>query len=458
MTLIAKEFTVTFNGNGGTVRGSATKTLTYGEAYGELPTAELDNYEFVGWFTHITDGEQITPESVFTEAVDQTLYAHWEKIVPPGPDPPGPDPPRPDPPKPDPDHHEETEVIVNPDGSVTIKVTEYTREKDGTVINKVTETTNHNDGSIQKTVQENISYPDGSAKENYEDSMTHADGSNTTTTITIHTDADGNRKKITSEKNTDPSGHYKSEEETEVKGGKVIVDKEGDKTSESVSPDLIADIGKESEISKEVSDVIHDKIEEIVKGKKDPNVVINTTTSTSIPRSVIEDVIEGEGSLTYIENGNILFFTAKVLKGIGLPVQQSSLSIVEIETPGEYDLKDPVVYSITLMVDGKEYHELFDGLVKVTVPYELDDGQTVDKISVYYLHDGQKDKLEFEYINECVVFYLPHLSMYAIDYEYDSPTPEPTEDSSFMMIAIAGAAIALVVLIAVVLVRRMSKS
>ncbi|MBR6085957.1 MAG: hypothetical protein IKP61_10155, partial [Spirochaetales bacterium] len=209
-----------------------------------------------------------------------------------------------------------------------------------------------------------------------------------------------------------------------------------------------------TEVSEEVSEVIHEKIEEVVKGKEDPNVIITTDTPTSIPRSVFETVIEGDGSLTYIENGNILFFTAKVLKGIGLPVHESSLSIVEIDVPSEYDLEHAVVYSITLTVDGVEYHELFDGTVKVTVPYELDDGQTVDRISVYYLHDGMKDSIEFEYIEECVVFYLPHLSMYAIDYDYDDPVPGPSGDQSYLIYAAVGAAIVALFIVAIVLIRR----
>ncbi|MBR6911033.1 MAG: InlB B-repeat-containing protein [Candidatus Methanomethylophilaceae archaeon] len=459
MTEIPKEFTVTFDAAGGTVQGSATKKLSYGETYGELPTAVLDGYDFAGWFTHMASGEQITSETVFTEAKDLSVYAHWDKIVPPGPDPPGPDPPGPTPPgptppKPDPDHHKETEVIVNPDGSVTTRVTEYDKSKDGTVTNKVTETTNYKDGSSKKTVDEKIRYPDGTVVENKSDTTTHTDGSKTSMEITIRTDAEGNSEKVTIEKHTNPSGHYTSIEVTEVNGGKVIVEKEGDKGSESVSPDIIVDIGKETEVSEEVSEVIHEKIEEVVKGKEDPNVIITTDTPTSIPRSVFETVIDGDGSLTYIENGNILFFTAQVLKGIGLPVHESSLSIVEIEVPSEYDLEHAVVYSITLTVDGVEYHELFDGTVKVTVPYELDDRQTVDRISVYYLHDGMKDSIEFEYIEECVVFYLPHLSMYAIDYDYDDPVPGPSGDQSYLIYAAVGAAIVALFIVAIVLIRR----
>ena len=41
--------TLTFNANGGTV-GTASKTVTYGHAYGELPIPTRTGYNFDGWY------------------------------------------------------------------------------------------------------------------------------------------------------------------------------------------------------------------------------------------------------------------------------------------------------------------------------------------------------------------------------------------------------------------------
>ena len=75
----AKKYTVTFNANGGT-ETSETRTVTYGNPYGELPTLTRDGYTFAGWFTKMDGGTQVTKETVVTTAADHMLYAHWTRI------------------------------------------------------------------------------------------------------------------------------------------------------------------------------------------------------------------------------------------------------------------------------------------------------------------------------------------------------------------------------------------
>ena len=76
----AKTFTVTFDGNGGTV-SPGTKSVSYASAYGELPTPTRSGYTFLGWYTASTGGTQVTSETVANQTVDQTLYAHWESAA-----------------------------------------------------------------------------------------------------------------------------------------------------------------------------------------------------------------------------------------------------------------------------------------------------------------------------------------------------------------------------------------
>lgn len=49
----------------------------FGEAVGALPTPEQAEYIFLGWFTSLEGGEQITAETVSSFTADTTLYAHW---------------------------------------------------------------------------------------------------------------------------------------------------------------------------------------------------------------------------------------------------------------------------------------------------------------------------------------------------------------------------------------------
>lgn len=61
---------------GGTV-SLTSKTVTYGDSYGPLPTPTRPGYTFDGWFTAKTGGEKITSASKVTTFGSHTLYAHW---------------------------------------------------------------------------------------------------------------------------------------------------------------------------------------------------------------------------------------------------------------------------------------------------------------------------------------------------------------------------------------------
>lgn len=80
MTLYAgwtpAQYTVTFDANEGTVE-VASKSVTYTEVYGELPTPTRQGYDFLGWFTAQTDGAQVREDDRVTITAGQTLYAHW---------------------------------------------------------------------------------------------------------------------------------------------------------------------------------------------------------------------------------------------------------------------------------------------------------------------------------------------------------------------------------------------
>lgn len=69
-------YTVTFNANGGTVSPSS-KTVTYGEAYGEFPTPTRAGYTFTGWYTEASGGTRVLGTDTVAITADQTLYAHW---------------------------------------------------------------------------------------------------------------------------------------------------------------------------------------------------------------------------------------------------------------------------------------------------------------------------------------------------------------------------------------------
>lgn len=73
-----ESFLVTFDAQGGTLKGSSTMRVTLDDiVYGELPTASRRDAEFLGWFT--ADGEEIVASSLI-RAADLTLYARYAGV------------------------------------------------------------------------------------------------------------------------------------------------------------------------------------------------------------------------------------------------------------------------------------------------------------------------------------------------------------------------------------------
>ena len=75
-TITAYDYLVTFDANGGNVTPTS-KTVLFGNTYGDLPTPTRIGYKFDGWYTEPTDGTKIESSTIFALEEPQTLYAHW---------------------------------------------------------------------------------------------------------------------------------------------------------------------------------------------------------------------------------------------------------------------------------------------------------------------------------------------------------------------------------------------
>lgn len=85
------EVTVTFDANGGQLsysasdnavevssdKTSATKVVIAGEAYGTLPTASNDKYDFAGWYTEKNGGTKVDATTIVSISENHTIYARW---------------------------------------------------------------------------------------------------------------------------------------------------------------------------------------------------------------------------------------------------------------------------------------------------------------------------------------------------------------------------------------------
>jgi len=74
---VTNTYTVSFDANGGSAASPSSITVTYGANYGELATTSRDNFTFKGWFTELSGGTQITPDTEVTIASNHTLHAQW---------------------------------------------------------------------------------------------------------------------------------------------------------------------------------------------------------------------------------------------------------------------------------------------------------------------------------------------------------------------------------------------
>ena len=75
----ANTYTVTLYLRGG-ISSTTSITVTYGDAYDELPTPTKDKHSFLGWFTDETIGTEVKNDTKVTTADDHNLYARWRPM------------------------------------------------------------------------------------------------------------------------------------------------------------------------------------------------------------------------------------------------------------------------------------------------------------------------------------------------------------------------------------------
>ena len=73
----ANVYTITFNPRGGTV-DIESKTVKYGEPYGELPVPIRTGYTFTGWSFGNYPDTFVTSESIYWLTYDKTLFGNWK--------------------------------------------------------------------------------------------------------------------------------------------------------------------------------------------------------------------------------------------------------------------------------------------------------------------------------------------------------------------------------------------
>ena len=74
-------YTVIFDSQGGSSPSPTSKSVTYGQSYGALPSVMRDGYWFAGWWTGANGtGTQVASTTKVSNASNQTLYAKWKVL------------------------------------------------------------------------------------------------------------------------------------------------------------------------------------------------------------------------------------------------------------------------------------------------------------------------------------------------------------------------------------------
>ena len=70
------QYTVTFNGNGGTISGNATRTVNAGNSIGTFPSVTYSGHELTKWT--YSNGNTANPTDIVNDNI--TIYAQWQNI------------------------------------------------------------------------------------------------------------------------------------------------------------------------------------------------------------------------------------------------------------------------------------------------------------------------------------------------------------------------------------------
>jgi len=313
---------------------------------------------------------------------------------------------------------QETE-IVNPDGSVTRITDVTTMRKDGTSSERIVETTTKDGEPIrERTV----------VKEK------DIQGATTVTfTETEYTDSG----RITTSGKTFPDGNtieaeWSGEYEYEEMSGRIVIE-------------------CHQGLTKEQDKYVCNLIGKAIGQKINPEVVIVTDSAVGVSDTIVGMIIFGNGSLTFIENGNDLHFTAKALAGLGdSGIDKISITLTH-DLPEGTDPRIDSAYDITITIDGQEYHGPYEESLKVTVPFQLDVGKDPSKIAVYYIGDGL-ERIASSYQDGHVTFGIEHTSLYAVVYSEEVSPIAPSvsfDPLTILAIVLIAVVIGAVVLVAV---------
>jgi hypothetical protein len=149
-----------------------------------------------------------------------------------------------------------------------------------------------------------------------------------------------------------------------------------------------------------------------------PAPVTEIKNGGSTTGSNLDQLISGRKTLTVDgDKGAKLVFNADALKGIdGQTSGEIKVEMKDVSPSHQENLPGKLVFSLTVS-SGSNTISNFGGSVTVSLPYELKEGETADKVTVWYLaNDGTMTEIPCTYdpATKLATFTVTHFSLYVV--------------------------------------------
>ena len=450
--------TVTYNTNGGSVT-SFTEKVKKGDSVNLSKSAGTkEGYKFMGWNTN---SSAVTGLPSLKADSDITLYAVWISAS------------------------AEVTTTKNPDGSETTTIKDEKQNEDGTTssITQSTTVKEEKDGSTKTSVDktETVKNSEGKVQSVIEEKSNEtvdANGSVDKQTDKIIKDAGGNNlEETTALEITDKTTGVSTSAE-------IKKDSAGNIQTSSISQVELENTGGVAKIDSSVIETVLKQAEKVkaVAAEKDADIEhvleietkANQTTESAtveVPAEFLSKIAESDVKLKLKTDVGEIEIPPEVAKNLASNEgEKVSLGISkadkeELNDKQQEAVGDSPVFNLSAKSDENEIHEL-GGTVKITVPYELKEGEDPAKITVWFIDElGNIVKKNSIYNEETksITFETDHYLLYFIKEDASDPDPvaPPKEDdkkSGSNMIYYAAAAIAILAVIAAALVMLRKKN
>lgn len=452
--------TVTYDTNGGSA-ASFTEKVKKGDSVNLSKSAGTkEGFKFMGWNKESSAVTGLS--SLKADSEDITLYAVWIPAS------------------------AEVTTTKNPDGSETTTIkyekqnedgttssitqsTTVKEEKDGSTKTSVdkTETVKNSEGKVQSVIEEKSNETvdaNGSVDKQTDKIIKDAEGNNLEETTALELTDKTTGVSTSAEIKKDSAGNIQtsstSQVELENTGGVAKVDSS-----------VIETVLKQAEKVKAVAAEKDADIEHVLEIETKANQTTESAT-VEVPAESLSKIAESDVKLKLKTDVGEIEIPPEVAKNLAsnegekVSLGISKANKEELNDKQQEAVGDSPVFNLSAKSDENEIHEL-GGTVKITVPYELKEGEDPAKITVWFIDElGNIVKKNSAYNEETksITFETDYYSLYFIKEDASDldPVAPPKEDdkksgSSTVYYAAAVIAVLAVIAAALVILRKKNK-